>query len=44
MEELLEIKTEFSEEELKEIFGEVPEVPEELEIKPETHEEGEKHE
>lgn len=41
MEELLEIKTEFSEEELKEIFGEVPEIPEEIPTKPETHEENE---
>lgn len=36
-----EIKTELTEEELKEIFGEVPEVPEVVQAKPETHEEGE---
>ena len=38
---LEEIKTEFTEEELKEMYGEIPVIPEEIPIKPETHEEAE---
>jgi hypothetical protein len=34
-----EIKTELTEEELKEMFGEVPDMPKEVPEKPETHEE-----
>ena len=36
---LEEIKTEFTEEELKEMYGEIPTIPEEIPTKPETHEE-----
>ena len=39
MEEIIE--TELSEEELKEMYGEIPEEAEEILNKPETHEEGE---
>lgn len=33
------IKTELTEEELKEMYGEIPTIPEEIPTKPETHEE-----
>lgn len=36
-----EIKTELTEEELKEMYGEIPTIPEEIPTKPETHEEAE---
>lgn len=36
-----EIKTELTEEELKEMYGEIPAIPEEIPVKPETHEEEE---
>ena len=36
-----EIKTELTEEELKEMYGEIPANPEEIPTKPETHEEAE---
>ena len=38
---LEEIKTELTEEELKEMYGEIPTIPEEIPPKPETHEENE---
>lgn len=36
---LEEIKTELTEEELKEMYGEIPVIPEDVPAKPETHEE-----
>ena len=36
-----EIKTELTEEELKEMYGDIPAIPEEIPTKPETHEENE---
>ena len=36
-----EIETELTEEELKEMYGEIPAIPEEIPTKPETHEEAE---
>ena len=36
-----EIKTEFTEEELIAMYGEAPEIPEEIPARPEKHEEGE---
>ena len=38
---LEEIKTELTEEELKEMYGDIPAIPEEIPTKPETHEEEE---
>ena len=38
---LEEIKTELTEEELKEMYGDIPAIPEEIPTKPETHEEAE---
>lgn len=39
--EVEEIKTEFTEEELIAMYGEAPEIPEEIPTRPEKHEEGE---
>ena len=36
-----EIKTELTEEELIEMYGDIPAIPEEIPTKPETHEENE---